>query len=761
MTQQRDLFDTDPAPWELDDQAHQRIATVVFSEGVEGSFDYVVPNHLSDVVSAGKRVKVPLGRGNRRVVAYCISVDSGRSSRRLKEVIDVLDGQVLFSQDMLRLTSWIADYYVAPLGKVLETVVPAGVRGRSGTREKIFLHLAHETSSRVADLKLSPKQTAVVEILANSADPMSVDELADAAGCTSGPINTLRKRGLIQETKQRVQVYRPAEVLRESEERLQLNRHQTSALATISHALEEQRHETILLHGVTGSGKTEVYIRAIEQVIRYGRQAIVLVPEISLTPQTQRRFLSRFRDVAVLHSHLSDADRHWHWQQIASGKIQVVVGARSAVFAPTPNLGLIIIDEEHDGSFKQDNVPRYHARDVAVKRAEFESIPLVLGSATPCLESWHRAKEENYRLVSMPNRVSELPLPEVALVDMREEFHNKYLRGAIGRHLHDEMKIALRNGGQVILLLNRRGFSTHIQCPCCGNVVKCKDCDIALTHHRTGEKAVCHYCDFETSAPLKCPDCDFENIRYGGLGTQKLEAEVRSQFPNHACLRMDSDTMRKPGSHELALSKFRNGEIRVLLGTQMIAKGLDFPNVTLVGVINADTGLNLPDFRASERAFQLITQVAGRTGRSKRGGKVLVQTFNPDHDAIRAARCHDFHAFADTELPSRELFGYPPFGSMARCVIRGEHEDATKQFSETLACFIRDSVKSASNETEIRILGPAAAPIAKLRGRFRFHMIIQTKDLDLIRPAIRSAHSEIKLPEGIQWIVDIDPMDML
>ena len=766
---QRDLFETDPNPWELDDLEEQRVASIVFSEGVDGEFDYLIPADLTDEVQAGKRVRVPLGRGNRTVVGYCVRVEHRRVLRRLKEIRSVIDSQVLLSRHMLELTAWMADYYLARWGRVLEAAIPAGVRGGSGTREKVFLEVPAKVAARLTRIDLPQKQAEALRILASSKEALTVTQLSELCGCKSGPINALRKKGLVTELRRRVHSLPPRQLTTEQEQNLQLNEQQTESLAAIVNAVEEQRHETFLLHGVTGSGKTEVYIQAIKRVVAAGRQAIVLVPEISLTPQTQRRFESRFDHVAVLHSHLSDADRNWHWKRIVGGEVQVVIGARSAVFAPTPYLGLIVIDEEHDGSFKQGIEPRYHARLVATRRAELESIPLVLGSATPALESFQNAKDHKYTLLSMPDRVSNLPLPEVATIDMREEFRNRFHRGPMSRHLLDAMKRALRDGGQVILLLNRRGFSTHIQCPSCGEVVKCNECDIALTHHRDGEKVVCHYCDFEETAPLECPHCKFENIRYGGLGTQKLEAEIRSKFPNDKCLRMDSDTMKRPGSHESALTRFRNGEIKILLGTQMIAKGLDFPKVTLVGVINADTGLHLPDFRAGERAFQLITQVAGRTGRSDRGGRVMVQSFDPDHPSIKAAMRHDYFQFANTELPNRQVFAYPPFGYMARIVVRGTSEKQTEETANAISKHITECVSSASKENPredlpphaVRVLGPAPAPIAKLRGLYRFHMILQTPELDLIRPAIRSASQQIKTVEDVQWIIDIDPTEML
>jgi primosomal protein N' (replication factor Y) len=538
-----------------------------------------------------------------------------------------------------------------------------------------------------------------------------------------------------------------------------LNPDQQAALEAILAALRSRQHRTILIHGVTGSGKTEVYIQAIQEVIHFGRQAIVLVPEISLTPQTVERFRSRFGRVAILHSHLSDAQRHQQWQQIADGHVPVVVGARSAVFAPTPQLGLIVLDEEHETSFKQESVPRYHARDVAAARAAAEAVPLVLGSATPSLESWHRARTGQYQLVEMPARVFDRPLPAVGTIDLRNESYRRQSRGAIGRQLHMAIAAALEEGGQVILLLNRRGFSTHIQCPACGHVVRCPGCDIALTHHRTEEIALCHYCDYQVPAPTACPHCNFAGIHYGGRGTQRLEAEVRARFPGVPCLRMDTDAMQAPGSHEQAFVAFRSGRVRILLGTQMIAKGLDFPDVTLVGVINADTALHLPDFRAAERTFHLVTQVAGRTGRGPKGGRVLVQTFSPDHPAIQAATRHDFAAFAAGELPVRRMFRYPPFTAMIRLVIRGPAVRPAAEFAAHLAEQLRAAL--SDQQTDVRVLGPAPAPFARLRGKHRFQIQVQGPDGDALRSAVRRATADLRPPEGIQWIVDVDPMDML
>jgi primosomal protein N' (replication factor Y) len=460
-----------------------------------------------------------------------------------------------------------------------------------------------------------------------------------------------------------------------------------------------------------------------------------------------------------LHSHQSDVERHRHWQRIARGEVEVVVGPRSAIFAPTPHLGLVVLDEEHESTFKQDVAPRYHARDVARWRAREENVPLVLGSATPALESWQRAAHGDDQLLEMPRRIADRPLPMVDTIDLRLDEHGRFSRGAISRPLHQAINEALSGGGQVILLLNRRGFSTHMQCSACGSVVACPNCEMSLTFHRDHSAARCHYCDYEVVAPSRCPDCQAEGIRFSGLGTQKLEAEVRARFPDTTCLRMDTDSMRRPGSHDDALTSFRNGAAKILLGTQMIAKGLDFPNVTLVGVVNADTALHLPDFRAAERTFQLVTQVAGRTGRGEKGGRVLVQTYSPDHPAIVAATRHDYAAFAAYELPTRESVGYPPFASLVRVVLRGEEEPPTQLAADELGKQFRAAIAAA--ETEIRMLGPAPAPIAKLRGCFRYHMQMQSTDGQLLRETVRQVVDRFKMPDKVACAIDVDPVEML
>lgn len=763
---QQNLFETAPPEWEVDVREQRLVASVVLGGGAPGIYDYLVPSQFCDadrperLLEAGRRVKVPFGRGNRSAEGYCVAMETKSvDPSRLKVVAEVIDSASLLSPTMLELTGWMADYYLCPWGQVLEGVVPAGVRKLAGTREVSLLHVPPDVASNLAQLKFgSPQQQRALQTLLSSGRPLTVGQLAAAAGCTPGPIKQLLKKGLIESRKKRVATseFEAGEFERESP--LALNADQDAALQAVIAALEAAQPRGLVLHGVTGSGKTEVYLQAIERVVSYGRQAIVLVPEISLTPQTVRRFRARFDSVAVLHSHQKDVERHAQWQRIARGEVQVVVGARSAVFAPTPHLGLIVIDEEHEASFKQDSAPRYHARDVAWQRAQAEKIPLVLGSATPSLEAWQLAEVGTFERLSMPRRVMNRPLPDVVTVDLRDPAHSRGSRGGISRPLHQAITVALRDGGQVILLLNRRGFSTHIQCPACGYVLNCKDCELSLTFHRQKNATICHYCDHQEPPPLECPDCRSGAIRYGGLGTQKLEEEVRARFRDHVCARMDTDSMKTHGSHEQVLSAFRAGEIQILLGTQMIAKGLDFPNVTLVGVINADTALHLPDFRAGERTFQLVAQVAGRTGRGKKGGRVLVQTLSPEHPAIRAAAHHDYIKYAAYEIGLRQQLQSPPFGAMVRIVVRGPREETTRGVAEDLTGRLQ---VQAATEKSVRVMGPAPAAIPRLRGNHRFQIQLQAPTIEILRQVVRPATEKYKPVGDVVVTVDVDPWDMM
>lgn len=758
-TYQSELFPQDVPPWELDAQATSTVARIVFSEAPHGPFDYRVPAAFLDQVVPGVRVKVPLGKSNREMLGYCVDVQQVQQvSDVFKPITEVVDPEPLCTGRLLELMQWMSRYYLAPLGQVFEAVVPASVRSSAGSRQRMMLYPTKKSFSTEDVERLPSKQQEVLKALIAEGKPLTSEQLRVAAKCSPAPIQALRVAEFIEARTERVLDDLPPYVPPQNQSPLALSVDQRQALRQVLDALATGTQQTVLLHGITGSGKTEVYMQAIHEVLGYGRSAIVLVPEISLTPQTRQRFSQRFGQVACLHSHMSPVERHFQWRRIVAGEVPVVIGPRSAVFAPLPRLGLIVIDEEHDSSFKQDSQPRYHTRDVALHRSYLEQIPLVLGSATPSLESWRRAQSGVYRLASLPRRIHNRPLPDVAVVDLRLQ-HAEKSRGAISRPLYQAIQQTLSDKGQVILMLNRRGFATTIQCPSCGHVAACPDCDLPLTHHRDGAKAVCHYCDYQIPTPPVCPSCKFDGINYSGLGTQRLEIEVQQRFPQARVARMDSDTMRRPGSHERVLSQFRSGEVHILLGTQMIAKGLDFPNVLLVGVINADSALHFPDFRAAERTFQLVTQVAGRTGRGERGGRVVVQTFSPDHPAIVAASKHDFINFAREELAKREHYGYPPFGYLARIICRGPELASTEEFATSFANRLQ-AVRQMQG-IEVRLLGPAPPPLARLRGKFRFHIILHTLEPEPLNRLLMRTIADIKPPKDIQYVIDIDPIDTM
>lgn len=752
--------------------ADAQFAEIVFDRPLDHAYSYAVPEHLRDLLAIGKRVLAPFGRGDRQTVGFCVGINSTPPGREVKSLSHVLDEAPLLTPRLLQLTRWMADYYLCGWGQVLNAVLPSGVKQRSGTRSAVFVEKVPQLLLPSPLPKLSAKQKRVLEILQEQEQPIEIRYLGKLAHCGLGPIQGLFAKNLARRRSGRIenpvteeiddQPPLPSNFVPETP--FTLTGDQQQAWAAVEPALRDGGFKPFLLRGVTGSGKTEIYLRAIEEIVRLGKQALVLVPEISLTPQTIQAFRGRCGDVAVLHSHLQQAERGGHWRKIAAGKVQVIVGARSAVFAPAQQLGLIVIDEEHEASFKQDNTPRYHARDVAVMRARLENIPILLGSATPSLESWHNAQRGQYTLLTLPKRVHERPLPQVNLVDLRYDRQpDKRLHG-LSPSLERAMKHALDAGGQVILLLNRRGFSTNILCPACGRVEQCKFCDLALTYHKERHILLCHYCGYEAPPPDRCPVCGQAQIRYQGIGTEKLEAEIQSKFPHQSVRRMDSDTMRRPGSHRRTLEAFQRGEIHILLGTQMIAKGLDFPNVTLVGVVNADISLHIADFRSAERTFQLLAQVAGRTGRGPRGGKVLVQTYSPQHPSIAFAAHHDYLGFAQAEMGQRQKHGYPPFQRMARIIIRGRDAKKAGDFADRLAAGFEqalDRLKKADASVQVRILGPAEAPIFRLKGYHRFHFQMQSPSSAHLHDVLRQALPTVRPPHGIEVAIDMDPQDML
>jgi primosomal protein N' (replication factor Y) len=769
---QRDLFGEAEPPAA---PATGLFAEVVFDRPLDHAYSYAVPEDLRAAVAVGKRVLAPFGKGDKPTVGYCVRLSPIAPGRSVKELRRVLDDEALLTPDLLRLTRWMADYYLCGWGQVLNAVVPAGAKQKAGTRAAAFLEAVPENELPQPAPVLTAKQQAALDQLRRAGRPLEPRKVARLARCGPRPVDALLEKGLVRRVVRRIEQFpdpasrdreAPEDALREPTPPvpLELSADQLRAWQPIEQAVRAGGFNAFLLYGVTGSGKTELYLRAIEEVIRQGKEALVLVPEISLTPQAIQAFRGRAGDVAVLHSHLGNAERGGHWRRIAGGQVHVAVGARSAVFAPARKLGLIVIDEEHEGTFKQESTPRYHARDVAVMRARLEGIPIILGSATPSLESWHNAQRGQYTLLSLPNRVLDRPMPQVSLIDLRHEaprgrFH------ALSSALERAMCHALADGGQIMLLLNRRGFSTHVHCPSCGYVDFCRFCDLAMTYHRERTINLCHYCGYEQEPPELCPQCGQAAVHYQGLGTEKLQAEIEEKFAGYVVRRMDSDTMRRPGSHGRVLAAFRRGEIHILLGTQMIAKGLDFPNVTLVGVVNADVALHLPDFRAPERTFQLLSQVAGRTGRGPRGGRVLVQTFNPEQPSVALAARHDYENFVAAELAHRRAHNYPPYQRLARLVVRSRDLDEAAGFAERLAGAFRLALPklqlSEGAPAEVRLLGPAEAPVFRLKGYYRFHFQLQTPNSAVLHQLLRAVMPAVRPPAGVELTVDVDPLNML
>lgn len=543
---------------------------------------------------------------------------------------------------------------------------------------------------------------------------------------------------------------------------LPLTDEQKMVIKPILTTIEEEKHQVFLLHGVTGSGKTEVYLQSIEKVIEKGKEAIVLVPEISLTPQMVERFKGRFgNNVAVLHSGLSLGEKYDEWRKIQRKEVQVVVGARSAIFAPFENIGIIIIDEEHETSYKQEDNPRYHAREIAIERGKTHRCPVVLGSATPSLESFARAQKGVYQLLTMKKRMNQSQLPGVEIVDMRDELKAGN-RSMFSIALLEKIKERLKRSEQIVLMLNRRGYSSFVMCRDCGYVLKCPNCDISLTYHKVSDLVKCHYCGFEARTPKQCPECSSEHIRFFGTGTQKVEEELGKILPEARVIRMDVDTTSRKGSHEKLLKAFQEQKADILLGTQMIAKGLDFPNITLVGVLSADSSLHIPDFRSSEKTFQLLTQVSGRAGRHKLPGEVIIQTYTPEHYSIQFAKEHDYLQFYRYEMMIRKRGQYPPFYYLA--LINVSHENLQYAYSVMgkITSFVRNELQNAKSET--LVLGPAASPITKIKNRYRYQCLIKYKNEPNLIPTLKRIldhyHND-QVKNGLTISIDLNPYSMM
>ncbi|MBW5469966.1 primosomal protein N' [Brevibacillus formosus] len=596
-------------------------------------------------------------------------------------------------------------------------------------------------------------------MLMHKEQSLSVQMLRDEYGITRSPLKSLESKGWI--AIEQVEVYRDPYANRRFQDKQKpvFTPVQEAALTPILQSIESGTYASYLLHGVTGSGKTEVYLEAIERTLEKGREAIFLVPEISLTPQMVERFKARFgADVAVLHSALSQGERYDEWRKIIRNQVKVVVGARSAIFAPFRNVGLIVIDEEHESSYKQEETPRYHAREVALWRAKENQGVLVMGSATPALETYALATRGRYELLRMPERVGNRPMPEVHVVDMREELQAQN-RSMFSRKLHEMIADRLAKEEQMVIFLNRRGFSTFVMCRSCGYTMRCIHCDISLTYHKTNHTARCHYCGYTIAQPKHCPECQSEHIRFFGTGTQKVEAELAKLFPGIRVIRMDVDTTSRKGSHEELLNKFRSGQGDVLLGTQMIAKGLDFPRVTLAGIIAADTSLHLPDFRAAEKTFQLLTQVGGRAGRHELEGDVVIQTYTPEHYSIVHATKHDYPAFYQDEMMQRRRTGYPPYFRLVLITFSHEEVPVVIRGAHTMADYLRQRLA----QTTI-LLGPVASPIARVKDRFRFQIMLKYRDepqLSELLAQATAAFEEWNKQQKVLMTIDVDPYVLL
>lgn len=673
----------------------------------------------------------------------------------------------------------VVDVYVTHKPKA--TARTATVASLALTPDEIAAEIARlteETGSSGGERvrPASAKHAEILRMLLDADAPIATAELTKQVRTSVSLLRTLERRGFIQITQARVVrnplSCQPVAVTKP----YQLNPAQAAALAEIQNALARltSRHSVgaptemeriLLLHGVTGSGKTEVYMQAIAQILESGKSVIVLVPEISLTPQTASRFIGRFGErVAVLHSRLSTGERYDSWHRIRKGEATIVIGPRSAVFAPVRELGLMIIDEEHSDSYKSDTAPRYHAREVAQKRSELANCALLLGSATPSLESFHRARNGAYQLLSLPTRVLDREMPEVHIVDMRAELKggNRTIFSALLRNAI-EQRLVKRE--QIILFLNRRGHSTYVFCRTCGYVERCRNCSISLTFHFETKKLVCHHCGHRRDTHPACPQCSSPAIRYFGMGTEAIEQEVRKAFPAANVKRFDADSTARKNAHQQILAAFQQQEIDILIGTQMVAKGLDFPNVTLVGVIAADTALNLPDFRASEQTFSLLTQVAGRSGRAEIPGKVIVQTYMPEHYCITAAQKHDYIGFYEQEVAARGVLRYPPFSRVARLLLRGRDEKSVIEAAHAVLNQLQHSpVGAISNRDAVEILGPAPAPLSKIEGKFRWHFLLRSETAEAISQRVQQLTAEpppaIK-SNAVELMIDIDATSVL
>ena len=708
------------------------------TQGMDKTFTYNIPKILEDRIKVGIRVLVPFGK--QKLEGFVLSISNNKKCEyEIKDIIDVVDDEPVLNEEMLNIGKYMAQKTLSNLISCYETMLPKALKASHKTNiNKKYVTYLKINKDKLNDVK-TDKQKEIIALLSSGSIPKS-----EALKVSAYTTKILIQKGILEEVKG--ETYRYNNDSSYTDKKNKLTEEQQNAFETIKKSLN--KFEPFLIHGVTGSGKTEVYMHLISEVIKNKKEAIVLVPEISLTPQLVNIFKARFGNIAVLHSGLSDGERYDEWRKILEGKVSIVVGARSAIFAPVKNLGIIIIDEEHTDTYKQENNPRYNAIDIGIYRAKYHKCPIVLGSATPSIESYTRALLGTYTLINMPTRVNK-NLPKVHLIDMRDEM--KKGNRIFSEILKDKLNEVIKNNKQAIMLLNRRGFSTVITCHSCGYTAKCPKCDIPLTYHKTTNTMRCHYCGYGEGKLIECPKCKSKDINSFGMGTQKLEEEIVKTFEGAKVIRMDVDTTTKKGAHEKIIESFRKGEFNILVGTQMISKGLDFPNVTLVGVINGDASLNQPDFRSAERTFGLLNQVSGRAGRSTDLGEVIIQGFNIEHYSIVKAKDCDYKGFYDAEISIRKKLGYPPFNNLCLIKISSIDYDMVFKESNKISNYLRDNIKDT-------VLGPSTSTIPKINNIYYMQIIIKYKKSNSIYECLSYIKDIYRTNRKVKVEIDINPL---
>lgn len=742
-----------------------KIAVSAAIYAIDRPYSYIVPEKLSDCVRPGCRVTVPFGRGNRLCEGIVLSMDGESERDKLKEIARVLDPEPVFTPDQLKLALWMRDRFFCTFYEAARAMLPAGMWFSSGERrvgDKVQKFAALAVSAEeVAEISAhkhlsAPKQEAILDLLA-SVGEAAVSDILAFTGSSLTSLNALEKQDLVEVTVREV-YRRPVRPVGPEASPIALTGEQTAAFEGLCRLMRGGKPAAALLYGVTGSGKTSVYIRLVQEALRDGRTALIMVPEIALTPQLVEIFSSHFGDdIAVLHSSLTMGERYDEWKRIRKGGVRVVIGTRSAVFAPLENIGLIVIDEEQEHTYKSENAPRYHARDVAKYRCVHENALLLLGSATPSVESMYAAREGRYSLFTLENRFNAHPLPKVLIADMREELRHGN-GGAVSTLLRDELAKNIENGEQSILFLNRRGASNLVMCGECGYTFECKNCSVSMTYHSVGQCLRCHYCGWSAPVPEECPECGGK-LKFVGVGTQKLEEELGELFPGVGVIRMDTDTVSRAGSHQKLLSRFKEQRVPILLGTQMVTKGLDFSNVTLAAVISADQSLYAGDFRAHERTFSLITQVVGRSGRGEKSGRAVLQTFTPENSVLKLAAAQDYTDFYENEIKIRRLMNVPPAADQMTVTVTGLDEGTVLRGCVRLSEMLRGQAPAGADLT---VLGPAPAGITKVNNRFRYKLTLQLSNTrqmrDLVSRTIRAFSADAQWRK-LAVFADADPME--